>query len=43
MAPEMILKMPYLKSVDMWSIGIIQYLLYERKHPFNYENLIESI
>ncbi|CAK77196.1 unnamed protein product (macronuclear) [Paramecium tetraurelia] len=43
MAPEMILKMPYLKSVDMWSIGVIQYLLYERKHPFNYENLIESI
>ncbi|CAD8070034.1 unnamed protein product [Paramecium sonneborni] len=43
MAPEMILKMPYLKSVDMWSIGIIQFLLYERKHPFNYENLIESI
>jgi calcium/calmodulin-dependent protein kinase I len=23
MAPEMILKLPYLKSVDLWSIGII--------------------
>lgn len=34
MAPEMILKQPYLKSVDIWSCGIIAYMLINKKHPF---------
>ncbi|CAK57055.1 unnamed protein product (macronuclear) [Paramecium tetraurelia] len=34
MAPEMIFKQPYLKSVDIWSCGIIAYQLINKKHPF---------
>lgn len=34
MAPEILLKRNYNKSIDIWSIGIIQFLLYSMGvHP----------
>lgn len=35
MAPEVLLSKEYTKSVDMWSIGILMYMLISGgKHPF---------
>lgn len=35
MAPEIISRSPYQSSVDIWSCGIIQYILLNQgKHPF---------
>lgn len=33
MAPEMVSKKQYFKSVDIWSCGIIQYILLNGRHP----------
>ena len=38
MAPEVLLERPYNKSVDLWSIGIISYLLLCGCLPFDDEN-----
>ena len=48
MAPEQIEKKSYSKTVDIWSIGIIMYILLYGKHPFyikgdQKENFIEKI
>ncbi|CAD8101711.1 unnamed protein product [Paramecium sonneborni] len=34
MAPEVLMKKEYFKSVDIWSCGIIQYQLLKNCHPF---------
>ncbi|CAD8108920.1 unnamed protein product [Paramecium sonneborni] len=34
MAPEILMKKEYFKSVDIWSCGIIQYQLLKNRHPF---------
>ncbi|CAD8199697.1 unnamed protein product [Paramecium pentaurelia] len=34
MAPEILMKKEYFKSVDIWSCGIIQYQLLKNCHPF---------
>ena len=38
MAPEVLLEKPYNKSVDLWSIGIITYLLLCGCLPFDDEH-----
>ena len=35
-APELIMKKDYSENVDMWSLGIIFYLLLTNKHPLEY-------
>jgi calcium/calmodulin-dependent protein kinase I len=37
-APEILLEKPYSKAVDLWSIGIIAYLLLTGCLPFDDEN-----
>ncbi|CAK69855.1 unnamed protein product (macronuclear) [Paramecium tetraurelia] len=34
MAPEALMKKEYFKSVDIWSLGIIQYMMFAICHPF---------
>lgn len=34
MAPEVLMKKEYFKSIDIWSCGIIQYQLLKNIHPF---------
>lgn len=34
MAPEVVFKSEYTKSVDIWAIGIIMHFLLTGKHPF---------
>ncbi|CAD8161667.1 unnamed protein product [Paramecium pentaurelia] len=34
MAPEALMKKEYFKSIDMWSLGIIQYMMFANSHPF---------
>ncbi|CAD8160179.1 unnamed protein product [Paramecium octaurelia] len=34
MAPEALMKKEYFKSVDIWSLGIIQYMMFANCHPF---------
>jgi len=34
-SPEMILQIPYRKSVDMWSCGVILYCVFSRYHLSN--------
>ena len=34
MAPEVVIKSEYTKSVDVWAIGIIMHILLTGKHPF---------
>lgn len=38
MAPEVLLQKPYGKEVDLWSIGVIMYLLLSRVLPFDDED-----
>jgi serine/threonine protein kinase len=38
MAPEMLLRKPYDSKVDMWSLGIISYILLVGYPPFYHEN-----
>ena len=37
-APEIILDEPYNKEVDMWSIGVMTYLMISGRLPFNGED-----
>lgn len=37
-APEVLLQKPYGKEVDLWSIGVITYLLLSRVLPFDDED-----
>ncbi|CAD8188343.1 unnamed protein product [Paramecium pentaurelia] len=41
MAPEILMKKEYFKSIDIWSCGIIQYQLLKNCHPFQ-TNLIKE-
>ena len=37
-APEIIINEPYCKSVDLWSLGVITYLMVTGKLPFASDN-----
>ena len=37
-APEIILDEPYNKEVDMWSLGVMTYLMISGRLPFNAED-----
>lgn len=42
MAPEALMKKEYFKSVDIWSLGIIQYMMFTNAHPFWIDDNRES-
>ena len=37
-APEVLLQKPYGKEVDLWSLGVITYLMLSRVLPFDHED-----
>ena len=37
MAPELVNRQPYTEKVDVWSLGVISYLLLSRVLPFDDE------
>jgi len=37
-APEVLLQRPYGKSVDLWSLGVIVYILLSAMLPFDAED-----
>jgi calcium-dependent protein kinase len=40
MAPEVIKKQPYTKSIDIWSCAILMYMLFNKgKHPLVDKNI----
>ncbi|KAA6394127.1 MAG: putative protein kinase domain protein [Streblomastix strix] len=46
LSPEMLKKESYTEKVDLWSLGIILYILVELQHPFDTQNeinLVQSI
>ncbi|CAD8080002.1 unnamed protein product [Paramecium sonneborni] len=42
MAPEALMRKEYFKSVDIWSLGIIQYMMFTNSHPFWVDDTRES-
>jgi len=43
-APEILTRSPYNRSIDIWSLGIVTYFLTSHMYPFsNQKNLIEKI
>ena len=44
MAPEILLKQEYNKSVDIWSAGVVMYQLISGRHPMKdlFSNKIEK-
>lgn len=43
MAPEVIMRRPYTNAVDMWSIGVITYILLSGKMPFPVKHNVCSL
>ncbi|KAA6402934.1 MAG: putative protein kinase domain protein [Streblomastix strix] len=46
LSPEMLQNWTYTEKVDLWSIGILLYILVEQRHPFDTKseiNLVQSI
>ncbi|KAA6387700.1 MAG: putative CAMK family protein kinase [Streblomastix strix] len=43
LSPEMLMKQSYTEKVDMWSLGIILYIIAELNYPFNISNEVELI
>lgn len=42
MAPEILLKQEYNKSVDIWSAGVVMYQLISGKHPMSSFKIIKT-
>ena len=42
-APEVLLQKPYGKEVDLWSLGVITYLLLSRVLPFDDEEDVDLL
>ena len=38
MAPDILLKHDYGKGVDIWSAGVVMYMLISGVHPFSYKS-----
>ena len=37
-APELLVEKPYTTKADMWALGVILYLFFSNKHPFEADN-----
>ena len=42
MAPEVVLGEPYGAPFDMWSIGVVLYMMFGKKQPFEHNDLDEA-
>lgn len=42
MAPEILLKQEYTKAVDIWSAGVVMYMLISGEHPLGYKGSAEK-
>ena len=40
--PEVVLGLPYDQAVDVWSLGVVMFMLYTKKVPFVHNDLDEA-
>lgn len=41
-APEVVLGIPYNETSDLWSLGVVMYMLFTKRQPFEHNDLDEA-